>query len=177
MSNIYVQSDTHFSHHNIRTLCNRPFESTEEMDKYMIDRWNSCVKSGDLVYHLGDFCWYNCDHESLLRKLNGQKILIKGNHDSKKVQKSSLWTAVKSDDFIAINSKLIHMYHYPVQFQQWNKGFRDGLHFHGHVHGQLPYSPNCWDVGVDNKTNIELYDYAPIPIEEAIMLAETASIN
>lgn len=177
MSNTFVVSDLHVSHRNIISLCNRPFSSVEEMDDYLIDRWNSVVKPGDLVYNLGDFCWYNCDFESLLRKLNGQQILIKGNHDSKKVQKCHLWTAVKSDVNITINKTHIHMYHYPIQFRQWNKGFHDGIHFHGHVHGTLPYTPGCWDVGIDYKTNIELYDRAPIPIEDAIDLAYMASVE
>lgn len=175
MSNIYVQSDTHFSHHNIRTLCNRPFESTEEMDKYMIDRWNSCVKSGDLVYHLGDICWYNCDHEDLLRRLNGQKILIKGNHDSKKVQKCHLWQSVKSDLNITINKVHVHGYHYPLR--EWNKKFHGGVHFYGHVHNNIPRVEGSWEVGVDNPVNILKYDWAPIPIEEAVELAQTKIKN
>ena len=173
MNNTFVISDNHWQHHNIRILCNRPFESTQEMDDYMIDRWNTIVKPKDLVYHLGDFCWYSCDFEALLKQLHGQKILIKGNHDNKKLQKCSLWTAVKSEDKITVDSTHIHMYHYPIRDKEWNKGHNGSLHFHGHVHGKLPYIEGSWDVGVDNPTNIQLFDWSPIHIEDAIYLAQT----
>ena len=60
---IWVMSDTHFRHKNILTFRDSStgklvrgddFASVDEMDEHMIERWNSVVKQGDLVYHLGD---------------------------------------------------------------------------------------------------------------------------
>ena len=47
MANIYVTSDTHFNHKNIIEYCNRPYSSVEEMNKAIIDNWNSVVKDED----------------------------------------------------------------------------------------------------------------------------------
>lgn len=80
--NVFLISDTHFSHNNILKYENRPFESTYEMDEYMVNQWNSVVSDNDLVFHLGDVCISRAkDAEELLKRLNGRKILISGNHD------------------------------------------------------------------------------------------------
>ena len=76
---IWVISDTHFNHSNILTFSDkvgnpvRAFSSVEEMNEIMIDRWNSVVKPGDKVYHLGDVLFG--DKEAFSRlwpRLNGR---------------------------------------------------------------------------------------------------------
>ena len=52
---IFIIADHHFHHENIIKYCNRPFKSAEEMNSYMIHKWNSVVSEKDIVYHLGDF--------------------------------------------------------------------------------------------------------------------------
>ena len=44
---IWITSDTHFGHANIIGLCNRPFDSVEEMDHALIDNWNARVGADD----------------------------------------------------------------------------------------------------------------------------------
>lgn len=51
----YYIADMHFGHDNIRRLSNRPFKTIEEMDRTIIDNWNSRVSDNDDVYILGDF--------------------------------------------------------------------------------------------------------------------------
>jgi len=86
MSNVFLISDTHFGHNNICKFTNdngqklRPWDSSDEMDEALIENWNKIVKQNDKVYHLGDVVIAK-KHLSTLSKLNGRKILIKGNHD------------------------------------------------------------------------------------------------
>ena len=87
MSNRFVISDTHFGHTNIWAKFKRPdgtptrpFTSNEEMDEAMVELWNSKVGPHDVVYHLGDVV---INKKSLLhvKRLNGKKRLVRGNHD------------------------------------------------------------------------------------------------
>ena len=87
MSNRFVISDTHFGHTNSWQLFKRPdgsplrpFSSTEEMDEAMIERWNAKVGPHDVVYHLGDVV-INRKFLHLVKRLNGKKRLVRGNHD------------------------------------------------------------------------------------------------
>ena len=81
---IYFIADTHFNHANIIKYCNRPFKNTDEMNEYIIRRWNSVVKEADTVYHLGDVGFGSLQEvKSLVERLNGRKILLRGNHDFK----------------------------------------------------------------------------------------------
>lgn len=83
MGKIFFTSDNHFGHERVIRFDNRPFATVEEMDAEMIRRWNAKVGKGDLVYVLGDMIWKtrNDDAPGLIKSLNGQIILIKGNHD------------------------------------------------------------------------------------------------
>ena len=80
--NVFFTSDLHFFHKNIIRFDNRPFTSVEEMNETLIRNWNRKVKKDDLVYILGDISWGN-DEETcaIFARLNGRKVLIKGNHD------------------------------------------------------------------------------------------------
>ena len=87
MRTSFVISDTHFSHTNSWEKFKlpdgsplRPFSSNEEMDEAMVERWNAVVKPSDYVYHLGDVAIAKRGLE-LVRRLNGHKRLIMGNHD------------------------------------------------------------------------------------------------
>ena len=79
---IYFISDTHFYHSNIIKYFNRHFKDVNEMNETIINNWNSIIKEDDTIYHLGDFCLSNDDEiKSIFNRLNGNKILIRGNHD------------------------------------------------------------------------------------------------
>lgn len=78
----WFTSDTHFGHERILGLCNRPFDTVEDMNEGLIDNWNSVVAPEDTVYHLGDVAlgpWVQWD--DILTRLNGHKVLVVGNHD------------------------------------------------------------------------------------------------
>lgn len=80
---VFIISDTHFAHAAIINYCNRPFASVEEMDETMIKNWNETVSNKDVVIHLGDFGLGKKEYiASIVKRLNGKKILILGNHDN-----------------------------------------------------------------------------------------------
>ena len=87
MPNVFLVSDTHFGHMGVCKFTRtdgvtklRPWDSPEEMDEAMIKAWNERVKPTDKVYHLGDVI-INRRAFPTLARLNGDKVLIRGNHD------------------------------------------------------------------------------------------------
>ena len=83
-------ADTHFGHTNVIKHCDRPVLDVIEMEKAFISDWNSRVSNTDRVFVLGDFSFYDWyETQAVLRRLNGQKFLVKGNHDSMKMLKKT----------------------------------------------------------------------------------------
>ena len=61
----------------------RPFSNVKRMNYELVRRHNERVKTGHIVYHLGDFKMSSegpNTHE-LLGMLNGHHVMIAGNHD------------------------------------------------------------------------------------------------
>lgn len=87
---IFLISDNHFDAypymHNIfprEDLCGSETTIPRKNDcinKEMVRRWNSAVSEEDLVISVGDFCY--TDPRPWLKKLNGNKIMLRGNHDN-----------------------------------------------------------------------------------------------
>ena len=131
--NFYI-SDWHYGHANCIAFDNRPFKTVQEMNEALIERWNSTVSENDTVYILGDMFWCNWkDSLPVLDKLNGSKILIKGNHDrcneSQFVKKFS-----KIVDYLEIkdNERNVVLCHYPIPC--FKNHFYGWYHLYGHVH-------------------------------------------
>ena len=154
----YYTSDTHFGHHNIIEYCNRPYANVREMNLEMERIWNETVSPTDTVYHLGDFALGDLDNAlEILRRLNGCKILVSGNHDPKKVRESEHWAEVHT--YLRIGRNV--MFHFPIE--QWNNmDSQKTIHLHGHCHGTIPRGrqpKNRYDVGWDSL-------HRPMTIEE-----------
>ena len=83
MAKTFVVGDTHFYDENILHFCDRPFKTVEEMNNYMVFRWNELVSNEDTVIVNGDFA---CGTEEELvevgKCLKGKKVLVRGNHDT-----------------------------------------------------------------------------------------------
>src|SRR5574344_2194046 len=79
----FYTSDLHLGHANVIRFDNRPFRNVEEMDEALIHNWNNRVSNNDTVYIVGDLCYRSAkDSCEYLSRLNGNKKLIIGNHDS-----------------------------------------------------------------------------------------------
>jgi calcineurin-like phosphoesterase family protein len=161
MNNIFFLSDTHFFHDNIIKCCNRPFESCVDQDETIIKNWNSVIKKGDLVYHLGDIAWGG-DY-SVLKRMNGQKIIIKGNHDKTKnlenaVENKYIETWHYQKGFMYKND-YIFMSHFP--HLRWDRCSHDSYHAFGHSHGKLDIV-----FGRSMDVSIDCIDFTPIHIDD-----------
>lgn len=186
---IFFTSDTHFGHANILKpdYENRPFASIEDMDEGLIARWNARVKTGDMIYHLGDFAFAKGTRiKELLDRLNGRKVFLVGNHDKEllKVFRNLYKHTMPRDVFtveqyfeIKVGSQHIVLFHYPIL--SWNRRHHGSWHLHGHSHGNIPDDMNTRriDVGVDSvgKYIGPHFDYAPMSLEEVatVMAART----
>ena len=138
-SNIFFTSDNHWSHKNILEFCKRPFEDVEEMNRKMVENWNNKVPKDGIVYHLGDFCWGGYQlWKSIREQLNGEIILIKGNHCLKNLTPTAheLFKHVTFQMRIEIEGRRIWLNHFP--FLCYSGTYRDfnGLEWslNGHVH-------------------------------------------
>jgi len=137
MSNRFVISDTHFGHTNSWQLFKRPdgsplrpFTSTEEMDEAMIERWNAKVGPHDTVYHLGDVV-INRKYLHLVKRLNGKKRLVRGNHD---IFKDQDYRDVGFDSLYGVRvftDKFI-LSHIPLHPDCITHRFK--VNVHGHLH-------------------------------------------
>lgn len=124
----------------------------------MIDVWNSQVKPGDTVWHIGDFCFGKSDQMfEILQQLNGQKIFIKGNHDKRENLEYftedgwiQAWYEYKE---IKLGETSTCLFHFPIS--SWHKQAHGSFHLHGHSHGGHTESKGkMLDVGLDSAYNI-----------------------
>lgn len=163
---IYFTSDTHFWHKGIIDYCKRPFSSVEAMNETLIENWNSRVQPSDTIYFLGDFSFGNREHtEEVLRRLNGHKHLIVGNHDrhgrhTKKKNDPFPWdfwfNSVADYRRINVEGMKFVLCHFP--FASWERGY---VNLHGHTHGMHKGYFAQHDVGVDSN------NFTPISAQEA----------
>lgn len=168
---IHFISDTHFGHKNIIQYSNRPFASVEEMNEGMIEAWNDKVQPDDTIYHLGDFAFMPYEEfRKLIRRLNGKKYLILGNHDKMIIQNRNALVAYGGIASIDHYRELKAEGHFFVLFHYgqrvWNKSHHGAIHLYGHSHGSLPPLGKSVDVGVDCKEITS--EYRPISITEVM---------
>lgn len=163
MHNNFYISDTHFGHSNMITFLNaegnrvRPFSSIEEMDELMVENWNKVVRpKGDTVYHLGDVV-INRRCLAILKRLNGRKVLIKGNHD---IFKLSDYTPYFEDirAYKVLPASGIIFSHIPIHDNQLNSRFK--WNCHGHLHQKFVDDRRYLNLCVEN------INYTPIEFEE-----------
>jgi calcineurin-like phosphoesterase family protein len=107
------------------------------MNETMVKEWNELVEPGDLVYILGDVAFLpSLKAIEYMSRLNGDKILVEGNHDRKLLNDpvfKRCFTEVHKYLDINYNGTKVVMFHYPIA--EWDQMHRGAVHFHGHLHG------------------------------------------
>lgn len=166
--NVFLISDQHFGHKNILNFKRRdgsplrPFSSVEEMDETMVQNHNSMVKPTDKVYMLGDLCM-NKKCLPIIARLNGEKILIKGNHDQEKLSVyAEYFKDVRGSHQLA-GCLLTHIPIHPDSLSRWKRSV------HGHLHADVVgdtvdgvWKPDARYTCV----SVEHTNYFPLPLEE-----------
>lgn len=153
---------------------NRGKDTTQENHtEWLIDVWNKNVTPADVCYSLGDYSFakkYD-DIAKFTERLNGNKILIKGNHDKREhlnqLVKDQLIAAWYDYKEIKISETSVCLFHFPVKF--WHKQAHGSIHLHGHLHGaNSGLDGKVLDIGLDNAYN--LYGQHRFFTEEDIVL-------
>lgn len=155
----WFSSDYHFFHANIIKYCKRPFVSVEEMNEKLIENHNSIVSKGDAVFILGDFAFCTANKaNNLLERMNGEKILIVGNHDEELRDKFTGFREIWDSKQIILGNQKFYLNHYAARV--WPASHHGSINLYGHSHGNLPPQGKQMDVGVD--TN----NYFPYSIDQ-----------
>jgi calcineurin-like phosphoesterase family protein len=166
--NIWFTSDLHFGHHGMCKFLNydgskiRPWDSIEEMDEVLVERFNERVKPEDKCYILGDIA-LNLRAIPMLERLNCKNLrLIKGNHDTFKLEKYlPYFTDIRA--YHVIDKMLLgHIPVHPDCLGRW------GFQIHGHLHNEVVLLP---DGTPDNRymnISVERTDFYPISLDNII---------
>lgn len=135
MANFYI-SDLHLEHANVIRFDGRPFRDTREMFQQIKKNWNSTVINDDTVHILGDFVWAKEPFwAAIVSQLNGNKVLIRGNHDPKEFSKETrrLFVDIREMHEITDNGRHVIMSHYPIPFHKGDYNANCYM-LYGHVH-------------------------------------------
>jgi calcineurin-like phosphoesterase family protein len=166
MTDVFLTSDTHFSHKGIVEFNGvhgtklRPWDTIEEMDEALIENWNKVVRPEDKVYVLGDVA-LGKNGLAMISRCNGTKILVKGNHDQEELKEYMKYFK----DVRAITKKgsavLSHVPIHPDSLPRWAN-----LNIHGHLHDGRVMLP---DGEIDRRyicVSVEHTNFAPILLED-----------
>lgn len=169
MSNIFLVADTHFGHKGVTQFLRadgvtkeRPWDNVEEMDEALVKNWNKVVGVKDKVYHLGDVV-INRKALKILSRLNGEKVLIKGNHDLFRLEEYTPYFKDIRGSHPLAGFILTHIPIHPNSLSRWEGNI------HGHLHSNIV---TLSDGSPDTRymcLSVEHINYTPISLEDAII--------
>lgn len=180
----FLVSDTHFGHAGVCRFTEkdgvtkiRPWTDPDEMDEEMIRRWNDTVRPNDKVYHLGDVV-INRKSLATMARLNGDKVLIRGNHDIFRDDEYRLYFRELRAYHVMNGMILSHIPLHPESLGRF------GTNIHGHLHSNRVKKI----IGVDVSTGefkysnendvryhcvcVEQTDFTPILLEDVFKRIE-----
>jgi len=153
---IFFISDLHLGHDNILKFFRPQFNDITEHNEFIVDEWNSIVKPKDVVYVLGDVA-FDLDGLRHIKYCNGNKHLIKGNHDNLLVM-----------DYVDVGFQKIEgcmrykefvLSHVPIHENCMEFNWR--LNIHGHIHEESKNIPDKRYINV----NVDVVGFKPLSLE------------
>lgn len=143
------------------------------MNEAIVERWNSIVKPGDMVIHLGDVM-LNDDEQGIkyFKQLNGTISIIWGNHETDRRKKifSTIPNVISLGYAHQFRYKKFSIYlsHYPTFTANFDDKYfnQHVINLHGHTHSKtnwiIPTNPFMYHVGMDS------HNCTPVHIEEIL---------
>ena len=193
-TNVWITSDTHFSHKNIcRGVTNwrlpngeipvgqtRDFTTIEKMNTAIVNNINSVVGQDDILIHLGDWSFGGFEQiREFWDRLVCKNIhLILGNHDHhidrNRDGSQGLFQSVSHYNTLEIGDYKFQLMHYPIS--SWDGLNKGVMHLHGHCH--LPTNKRFgvgkrMDVGMDGHPEFRPYNL----IREVVPLLKNRPIK
>ena len=173
MPAVFLVSDTHFGHAGVCRFTEddgvtkiRPWTDPDEMDEAMVKMWNETVRPNDKVYHLGDVV-INRKALGIMRRLNGDKVLIRGNHDIfRDNEYREHFRELRA--YHVMNGMILS--HIPLHPESLG---RFGVNIHGHLHTNrvMVRGFSGKPVSIDNRYHcvcVEQTGFKPILFEDVI---------
>ena len=148
---------------------------------------------GDLVYVLGDMIWKtrNDDAPGLIKSLNGQIILIKGNHDRflHNAKAKNALAGIKDYEDICVTledgtKKRCILSHYFIPM--YNGHRYQAIHLHGHSHFtdeadvEIDIAKKLSELGIRTEiynVGCMYWNYEPVTLDEIIARGKTIRPN
>ena len=162
----YLISDLHLDHDNIIDYCNRPFSSVEEMNKTLVEHWNTIIDPDDEVLYGGDLTIRSSAAALLdwVDRLNGEIVFLLGNHDDTVMEGLDRVEFVEEFRF-EHREVPFHAVHDPADSPSNPKGWLLHGHHHNNWPDQFPF--------VDHDTcrvnfSVELLDYRPLAVDRLV---------
>lgn len=187
----WFTSDLHLGHVRINELCNRPYQSVQEMNDELFKNWCDRIMPEDNVYILGDVCMGKIDESlEIVKALPGTKFLVPGNHDRVFPAFNQLYVSSKKPvdwreryeqagmhvmstivKYVASNGRIITLSHFPYfaedardeKYDRYRPINEGEWLWHGHVHNSWMIRDKMINVGVD------VWNYKPV--SEGVLLA------
>jgi calcineurin-like phosphoesterase family protein len=172
MPAVFLVSDTHFGHAGVCRFLRadgtklRPWDNPEEMDEAMVEAWNETVRPNDKVYHLGDVV-INRKSLSIMSRLNGDKVLIRGNHDIfRDDEYRKYFRELRA--YHVMNGMILS--HIPIHSDSLG---RFGTNIHGHLHSNRVMARDLFSDQLELDVRyhcvcVEQTDFRPILFEDVI---------
>lgn len=173
MTREFVVADPHWGHEGVCKFLNadgsklRPWDNAKDMDAAMLDLWNQTVAPKDKVYVLGDWC---INRKHIVQPVNGDLILIKGNHDIFKLEEyTKIFRDIRAYHVLGAHRTILS--HIPVhtsQLERWR------LNIHGHLHGNVVTRKldGPWELTKPDEryrcVSMERINFKPMLLEEAL---------
>jgi calcineurin-like phosphoesterase family protein len=187
---IWFYSDPHFGHENVVLKFGRSeFKDAKEMNELLIKNYNEVVRPEDVVYFMGDV-YFGGEEKlwTILKRMNGTKILIRGNHDDKPtIMVRAGFVCALEKASIRVGKREINLSHYPYRYGFWKQLWwsisngrytprnlhkrmvDDGKYLiHGHTHSKRKHTKNTNMIHV----GVDAWQYRPVSLDQVTQLID-----